>query len=346
MRLSDIAAAAPSWGRRLVFAAASLMAAASAQAADPTQQDPTQQDPTAQDPTAQDPTPQSLHAAGLLTLPEPCVVSREELMHLAPDENVWIGALSETSWIAIALCEHHAYQSTEVALRVEARDGSMTSSVMAFPLWREGEETLWPYIGYQPWLTGLAGELAEGRISLVYKGRGVGDCGERVTFDLRAPVARIVEYRAKFECDGNWIEPEEWPAVPQQVLDDYAPAFTDRRAGDLLSAVILRWPWADWMGHAIVRGDLDGDGVEEQWIGGHSRNWDTEQSRYHLVREQAGELRAWDFPVATDAQTALCQPAASLALEAPGVLAIDDGLCDRLRVGWDREQNTISISRN
>lgn len=324
--MDDIAAAASLWGRRLAFVAAALFAVASAH--------------------ADDPTPQSLHAAGLLTLPEPCTVSREDLLQAAPDENVWVSPLGEGTWLAIALCEHHAYQSTEVALRIEERDGALTSTLLAFPSWREGEETPWAYIAYHPWLIGVAGDVTDGRISLFYKGRGVGDCGEQVTYDLTGPVVRIEEYRAKFACDGDWVAPDAWPLVPQQVLDDYAPAVTDGRGAALLSAAMLRWPRVDWMGHAIVRGDLDADGVEEQWIGGYSRNWDTERTSYHLVREQGGTLRSWDLPVADDTQVALCQPAAALVFEDTGALAIDDGLCDRLRVGWDAAADTIIVERN
>lgn len=326
MRLFDILAAALRWGRRLAFTVAAIVAAQPA--------------------LANEPTPQSLHAAGLLTLPEPCVVSRAELLQTAPDENVWITPLGAGTWLAIALCEHHAYQSTEVALRIEERGGELTSTLLAFPAWREGEQTPWAYIAYQPWLTGTAGEVTDGRVSLFYKGRGIGDCGELVTYDLGGPVVRIAEYRAKFECDGEWSEPDTWPLVPQTVLDDHAPAVTDGPAGRLLSAVMLRWPRVDWMGHAIARGDLDGDGVEEQWIGGYSRNWDTELTSYHLVRAQGETLRSWDFPVADDTQFALCQPAASLTFEDPATLAIDDGLCDRLRIGWDVSADTITLERN
>lgn len=325
MRLIDISAAASRWGRRLALAAAVIVAALPVR--------------------ADDPTPQALQAVGLLTLPEPCQVSREELLNLAPDENVWVTALGEGSWLAIALCEHHAYQSTEVALRIEVRAGVLSSTLLAFPVWREGTETPWPYIAYQPWLTGLASDVDEGRISLDYKGRGVGDCGEHVTYDLTGPVVRIEEYRAKFECDGDWTEPTNWPRVPQQVLDDYKPFYADRLAGALLSAVMLRWPRADWMGHAIARGDLDGDGDEEQWIGGYSRDWDAEQTYYHMVRAQRGALRAWDIPVADHTQLSLCQPAATLAFEDPTTLAIDDGLCDRVRIGWDAAADTITLDR-
>lgn len=324
--MTDIMAAASGWGRRFALVALSWALSGAAGAVELA--------------------PSNIVNAGLHSLPEPCRVSREELLQAEPTDNVWIGALSKTTWIVIALCEHHAYQATEVALRVEQRGGTVTSAVLAFPGWRESEETPWSYLGYQPWLTGWAGEVTDGRITLHYKGRGIGDCGELVTYDVTEPVVRIVDYRTKFECDGAYVDPETWDPVPQQVLDDYAPGFTDRRAGALLSAVILRWPRIDWMAHAIVRTDLDGDGREEQWIGGHSLNWDTDQSRYLLVRMQDDALRSWDFPIRPDTQAALCQPAASLVQEGGAGLAIDDGLCDRLRIGWDADRDTITADRN
>ncbi len=63
------------------------------------------------------------------------------------------------------------------------------------------------------------------------------------------------------------------------------------------------------------------------------------------MRWQEGVLRAWGIPVANDTQYARCQPAASLAFEDPATLAIDDGLCDRVRVGWDAAADTITLDR-
>jgi|GEM_PF-5746561 len=317
-------AAASRWGRRFALGVLAL-AAIPAHAADPT--------------------PGNLIRAGLLALPEPCRVSRAEF-GVGPEENVWVDRIAEDVWIVTAQCEHHAYQSTDVAVRVEQRGGTVTAAVLAFPGWREGAETPWPHIAYQPWLTGLPGDIADGRLVLHYRGRGIGDCGELITYDLTEPVVRIAEYRAKVACDGDWVEPETWPPVPPQVLKDHAPAVTDRRAGALLGAAILRWPRADWMGHAIARGDLTGDGREEQWLGGNSRDWETEKTTYHLVMEEGGRLRSWDIPVDPDLRIALCFPAAVPAFEAPGRLTVSDGGCDRLRITWDAAADTIVVDRN
>jgi hypothetical protein len=328
LHIGEISAAASLWGRRLAFAVAAVLTTAPA---------------LSDRATADAPTSDVLAADGL-QIPEPCRISREEFQ-VAAHENIWIAPVSAGVWVALVTCEHHAYQATDVALRLERRDGDWLQTLLAFPTWRESEGTPWPYLAYHPWLTGWADLADGGRVSLHYKGRGVGDCGEGIVYDVSAPVVRVVEYRAKFECDGEYVDPGDWPAVPQPVLEAYAPAVADRRAGALLSAVILRWPRADWMGHAIARGDLTGDGREEQWVGGYSRDWDTKETTYHLVMEEDGRLRSWDLPVASDEQTSLCFPAATLGFESPDVLAIDDGGCDRVRVGWDASKSTITLTR-
>jgi hypothetical protein len=309
--------AASRWGRRLAVCLAIATLAPNAQ--------------------AETPIPEDLIAANLLTLPEPCRISREEA-GVAPHENVWFDAVAPGVWIASAQCEHHAYQATDVAFRVERRGGALTATLLAFPVWRNLEGTPDAHIAYQPWLVGLIGPVENGRIVLLYRGRGVGDCGELATYDVTGPVVRIVAYRAKADCDGVWVEPDSWPPVPELTLNTYRAAETDARAAALLATVMRRWPRAEWMAHGLVRTDLTGDGREEQWIGGYSRDWNTDATTYHVVMMEAGAVRSWDLPVGTDSQLALCLPAAALVLEDGGkTIAIEDWRCDRMRLTWDAQ---------
>ena len=322
MNFIDLTAAALPWGRRFVFAAAGLLVACGAQ--------------------AEDPTPESLVADGILTLPESCVETRRSA-GIGDAEHIGLSPVGDDAWVALVLCDRFAYQTGKVAMRIERQAEGLTAILLAFPVWRETEATPWPYIAYQPRLIGLTGEVQDGLFTLDSKSRGSGDCGETITYDVSSPVVRIDAYRAKFECDGTYVDPDQWESVPQEVLDDYTLALDDSRVAALLDAVMTRWPQSEWMGHAIARLDLDGDGTEEQWIGGYG--WGEDGRVYRLVREEDGALKSWDLPVSSDEQTAVCQPAAALVLEDDGTLAIDDGVCDRLRVGWDASAEEITLDR-
>lgn len=324
MNFKDLTAAALPWGRRFVFASAGLLVACGAQ--------------------AEDPTAESLVAEGLLPLPDRCVEARQQA-GMGDAEHIQLSPVADDAWVVLVLCDRFAYQTGKLAVRVERQAEGLEARLLAFPVWRETEATPWPYIADQPWLIGLTGDVHDGLFTLDYKGRGVGDCGETITYDVSGPVVRIDAYRAKFECDGNYVEPDRWESVPQEVLDDYTLALEDRRTGALLEAVMTRWPESEWIGHAIARADLDGNGTEEQWIGGYGRADEGDGDVYRLVREEDGTLKSWDLPISDDEQTAICQPAAALILENDQTLAIDDGVCDRLRVGWDASAETITLDR-
>jgi hypothetical protein len=66
-------------------------------------------------------------------------------------------------------------------------------------------------------LTGLAEFNASTRVLSVWnKYRGPGDCGSYALYQFADGSARLREFRAKTECDGQGAEhPEQWPLRPQ-----------------------------------------------------------------------------------------------------------------------------------
>lgn len=284
-----------------------------------------------------------------IPMTEPCRISREEA-GVGPRDNLWVDPLFEESAILFVTCEVHAYQVTEEVIRLDrlydgSESGKIEATLLAFPSWREREDTPEPYIGSLPKLAGLSGELEGSRLRLLNKARGIGDCGDLITYDLAGPIVRIERYLAKHGCDGVGDDPETWPPVEPFVLNAYAPAVTDRRFARLLHAAMLRLPRADWLTHALVRTDLNGDGREEQWVGGYSQDWETERTTYHLVMEQDGTLRVWDIPTVVDEPGALCQPIVDLMLSEEGkLMMIDSRICTPLRVTWDAANDDIRIS--
>ncbi|MEC4806710.1 MAG: DUF1176 domain-containing protein [Jaaginema sp. PMC 1079.18] len=53
----------------------------------------------------------------------------------------------------------------------------------------------------------------DGTLTIFSKGRGLGDCGTWAQYQLKENTFELVEYRAKGDCDGNYVEPEAYPQV-------------------------------------------------------------------------------------------------------------------------------------
>lgn len=338
----------PQWSPFLVVLGIMLVTTAPAQAQSTQAQ-------STQSTQAASPTLKDVFAMERIPMTEPCRVSREE-MGVGPEDNLWVDPLTEDSAILFVTCEVHAYQVTEEVIRLDRMPGSdgasgsdsasgaIEATLLAFPSYREREGSPEPYLGSRPVLVGLSGELMGSRLRLFNKARGIGDCGDLIDYDLAGPIVRIERYLGKHACDGVGDDPETWPPVESFVLNAFAPAVTDRRFARLLHAAMLRLPRVDWLTHGLVRGDLNGDGREEQWVGGYSRDWEKELTSYHLVMEQDGELRLWDIPTELDVPGALCQPIVDLTLWEEGrQILLESRICPPLRIAWDAARDDIRI---
>jgi hypothetical protein len=54
---------------------------------------------------------------------------------------------------------------------------------------------------------------SEKSLIILTKGRGLSDCGSLAEYKLTESDLELVEYRFKEECDGKYIEPEEYPKI-------------------------------------------------------------------------------------------------------------------------------------
>jgi hypothetical protein len=50
-------------------------------------------------------------------------------------------------------------------------------------------------------------------LNILTKYRGIGDCGSMADYQLKNGKFELVKYQAKFDCDGNYIEPDEYPQI-------------------------------------------------------------------------------------------------------------------------------------
>ena len=61
---------------------------------------------------------------------------------------------------------------------------------------------------------GLAEYNPEERsLSIFSRSRGLGDCGTLAEYKFEGEQLELVSYRAKFECDGKFVEPSEYPLI-------------------------------------------------------------------------------------------------------------------------------------
>lgn len=302
------------------------------------------------------PTLEDVLAMERIPMTETCRTMRENGWG-GPEDFLEVAPLSEDSAILFVSCAFHTYQSTKEVIRLDrkpaalgvgsetgADSGTIEATLLAFPRWLEREGTPAPYVSARSGLVGLEDALLGSRLQIFNRGRSSADCGELIDYDVAGPVVRILRYLDKRACDGVIVEPDTWPPADLSVLQAYASAVTDRRFARLLHAAMLMLPDADWLTHGLARTDMNGDGRQEQWVGGYSESWKKSVTYFHLVMEQDGELRVWHIPTEIDVPGALCQPIVDLTLWEEGrQILLESRICPPLRIAWDVARNDIRI---
>ena len=126
---------------------------------------------------------------------------------VSPEQSYSVGTVVETiddrHSIAIIPCSVAAYN---VAYRVFVinRDD------------KQADLQLWAtYSDFTGWigtdlLSNVAFDKASGQLSMVHKGRGLGDCGVSGTWQWDGSFFKLLDFRSKDECDGK---EGEWPSV-------------------------------------------------------------------------------------------------------------------------------------
>lgn len=71
-------------------------------------------------------------------------------------------------------------------------------------LTQENVKNLWGLSTYNPETRSL---------TIFTKFRGVGDCGSLANYELKEGQFQLVKYQAKFACDGNGINPQQYPQI-------------------------------------------------------------------------------------------------------------------------------------
>jgi len=116
--------------------------------------------------------------------------------------------------LAQVACAPGAYQGSYVYFRVDASGTPARQAPLVFPDYvnsgAEGPDRLQPERTTE--IIGLPTMLpAEGRLRVLRRFRGLGDCGLLLTYDVASPEPTLVELRGKLACDGDAsVAPERW----------------------------------------------------------------------------------------------------------------------------------------
>ncbi len=258
--------------------------------------------------------------------------------------------------LLLATCALHAYQASYRAWRVrETAGGGLEAVPLLFPQLLPQDGGDGPGARTLAWRADLAGlaELDGARLTLVTKARGLGDCGEVASWDLSQPLPVAVAYRSRPDCpeapeaaDADW---RRWPALDGAWLRERRPADRSWAAARALAALHAGAPDLAWLAAGLVESDATCSGQRETWALG----LDPLAQPPALSLRSTGGQALGPIPVDSGQQVALCGLDARLSLESPGrcpargpTLAIDDGLCDRLRLTWDPTSGDWLAGRN
>jgi hypothetical protein len=123
-------------------------------------------------------------------------------------------ALPDGTLLAQVACAPGAYQGSYVYFRVDSAGASAGRAPLTFPDYvdsgAEGRDRLQPEQTAE--IVGLPTVVpAEGRLRVLRRFRGLGDCGLLLTYDVAAPTPALVGLRGKLACDGDAsVPPERW----------------------------------------------------------------------------------------------------------------------------------------
>lgn len=276
-------------------------------------------------------------------------------LDLDKDAGIRVFKQSEDRFIVLVTCDIHAYQQTDLAYWVERDGDGLDGTLMLFQSLEDLGQPIGKALTAKSGLIGWAAISGDATLRLHYKGRGLGDCGEAVTWDVSKPVPRVISYRAKPECDGQGANPDIWPPVDPEILNSYEPNRRDLETAKILAGLEAKWPGTTWHTHSILKADGTCNGKPEYWVAGVSRD-----GAFGLTMSQGTDIRHWPITANSEHQYAVCFPFTRISTEPPPeglpedfshprncpAIRLDDEMCDSLKFIWDTENDRPALWRN
>lgn len=122
-------------------------------------------------------------------------------------------AIAPDKTLVQMLCFMAAYQGAYQYYVYAETDGGVEVTPLEFTTYLPGENG-----EYQAEMTRDFGgwptyDPDNQTLTVFSKGRGLGDCGSWARYQLQGEAFELTEYRLKDDCDGNYVEPEEYPQI-------------------------------------------------------------------------------------------------------------------------------------
>jgi hypothetical protein len=270
------------------------------------------------------------------------------MREMSPDAGVEVHQLSPDRAVVVVTCDVAAYQMAYRAWSVERRAEKVTATPLFLPWGIKLGEAHYGTTLLKDFF-GLVDFPEAGRMAVLTKGRGIGDCGTAAVYDVAGWIARLVSLRWQKECDGKTTS-ENWPITPADETARANGPRTDETAARALAITEDALPSVSWFADTLQRSDFNCDGDADEILGGVEIPWDGPPS-FVLAMVSGNKASHWRFAIDSERQDALCGLDVRVELSNPTagqcpVISLDDGLCDRLHLTWDKATDTPRMERN
>ena len=122
--------------------------------------------------------------------------------------------LASGRYLVEVVCTTGAYQGYQFYLNLDETKSPPASRLLSFPSFDSEDEGKPKKKTEIQEMWGLATFDAKTKLLEIHnKYRGPGDCGSLATYEFPDGTPRLKEFREKSACDGNYVEPRDWPRI-------------------------------------------------------------------------------------------------------------------------------------
>ena len=122
--------------------------------------------------------------------------------------------LAAGQYLVEVVCTTGAYQGYQFYLNLDETKSPPASRLLSFPSFESEDEGKPKKRTEIQEMWGLATFHEKTKLLEIHnKYRGPGDCGSLATYEFPDGTPRLKEFREKSDCDGNYVEPKEWPRI-------------------------------------------------------------------------------------------------------------------------------------